>query len=81
MPFEVIGGIEGAAYSATGISQEVITRLTRYRRLDVIAYASTLALAPRQLTPREIGLALGVRYIVQGRLRLGQSRHEARRRT
>ena len=72
MPLGNFSEIVGSEFVATGIALDVIGRLTRYRRLDVIAYASTVALP--HLTPREIGQRLGVRYIVQGGLRLGRTR-------
>ncbi len=53
---------------------DVIGRLTRFRRIDVIAHASTAALAPLQLTPRQIGQRLGVRYVTQGALMIGRRR-------
>lgn len=53
---------------------DVIGRLTRFRRIDVIAHASTAALAPLHLTPRQIGERLGVRYVTQGALMVGRRR-------
>jgi TolB-like protein/Flp pilus assembly protein TadD len=63
-----------ADFVATGLVLDVIGRLTRFRRIDVIAYASTVALGPVGLPPREIGRRLGVRYMTQGALWLGRSR-------
>jgi TolB-like protein len=64
----------GGGVVATGLVLDVIGRLTRFRRLDAIAYASTAALAPLGLTPREIGRRLGVRYVTEGALWFGRSR-------
>ena len=74
MPLECFSEVPGSEFVATGIALDVVGRITRYRRVDVIAYASTLAIAPLRLTPREIGQRLGVRYIVQGGVRLGRTR-------
>lgn len=74
MPLECFSEVPGSEFVATAIGHDVVGRITRYRRVDVIAYASTLALAPSRLTPREIGQRLGVRYIVQGGIRLGRTR-------
>lgn len=66
--------MDEAGFLGAGLVTDVIRRLTRFRRLDVIAYASTAALAPLNLTPRQIGERLGVRYITQGVLWLGRGR-------
>lgn len=74
MPLAVLTDEGGGTGVATGIVVDVINHLTRFRRLDAIAYASTAALGPMKLTPEEIGRRLGVRYVTQGMLRLGRNR-------
>ena len=51
----------------------MIGLLTRFRRLDVIAYNSTCAI-PQGLPARELGSRLGARYVTQGVLWLTPSR-------
>lgn len=61
-------------FIANGIVLDVIGRLTRFRRLDVIAHASTTAVHALGLNPREIGRRLGVRYVTQGSFWLNDRR-------
>ncbi len=61
-------------FIANGIVLDVIGRLTRFRRLDVIAHASTTAVHALGLNPREIGRRLGVRYVTQGSFWLSDRR-------
>ena len=52
---------------------DLIGYLTRFRRLDVIAYTSAAA-APPGLPPRQLGARLDARYVLQGVLWLSRSR-------
>ena len=74
MPLTVFAEGGEGGFVAAGLIIDVIGRLTRFRRLDVIAHASTSALAALGLTPREIGRRLGVRYLTQGALWLARAR-------
>jgi TolB-like protein/DNA-binding SARP family transcriptional activator len=78
MPLTILAEGPDGSFVATGLVLDVVGRLTRFRRLDVIAYASTLALASLGLSPREIGHRLGVRYVTQGALWLDRSRMRLR---
>ena len=51
---------------AAGIATEIIDELARNRDLRVIARDSSFALSGRDLSPREIGERLHVRYLVDG---------------
>lgn len=61
-------------FVANGVVLDVIGRLTRFRRLDVIAHSSTSAVHALGLTPREVGRRLGVRYVTQGAFWLNDTR-------
>jgi adenylate cyclase len=74
MPLAVLAEGPDGSFVATGLVLDVVGRLTRFRRLDVIAYASALALSTVGLSPREIGHRLGVRYVTQGALWLDRAR-------
>jgi TolB-like protein/DNA-binding SARP family transcriptional activator len=74
MPLVVLAEGPAGSMVATGLCVDIIGRLTRYRRIDVIAYTSTLSVASLGLSPREIGRRLGVRYVTQGALWLDRSR-------
>jgi TolB-like protein len=74
MPLGLLADSGDGSFVAAGLVLDVIGRLTRFRRLDAIAHASSAALAGLGLTPREIGRRLGVRYITEGALWFGRSR-------
>lgn len=75
MPLQAIADpASPATMLGAGLVQDIISRLSRYRRLDVIAYQSTQALQSLGLAPRDIGRRLGVRYLTQGTLWLHGSR-------
>jgi TolB-like protein len=59
---------------ADGIVCDIIGRLTRFRRLDVIARASTFTLHGANDTPREIGQRLLADYLVHGDIGLNRGR-------
>jgi TolB-like protein/Tfp pilus assembly protein PilF len=56
-------------YLAEGLAEDLIDRLSRLRWIPIIASAASFAHSTETATLHEIGQALGVRYIVEGRLR------------
>ena len=52
-----------------GISEDIITALSKFRSLFVIARNSSFSFKGQQLEIREIGKRLGVRYVVEGSVR------------
>ena len=67
LPFANLGGDEATGRLADGITEDIITDLSRYRELDVIAQNSTAVYKGKPADVREIGRALNVRYVL-GRL-------------
>ncbi len=61
--------VETDAYFADGLSEDLITNLSRFRDLRVIAGASTFQFKDRSLNLKEIRVQLGAGYIVQGSIR------------
>jgi TolB-like protein/Tfp pilus assembly protein PilF len=53
-------------YFSYGLTEDVIRLLARNRWLDVLSRHSAVAFQGKDTDPREIGAALGVRYLVQG---------------
>ncbi|PWK73863.1 tetratricopeptide repeat protein [Aminobacter sp. AP02] len=49
-----------------GVTGDIISNLTRFHDLHVIAQRSSLVFHGMNLSPREIGARLGVRYLVDG---------------
>jgi TolB-like protein len=73
MPLTLRSDLPDGPLIAAGLAIDVIGLLTRFRRLDVIAYNSTCAI-PQGLPARELGSRLGARYVTQGVLWLTPSR-------
>lgn len=78
LPFSAVGAADGSADRAQtvadGFVQDVITQLGRTRRLFVISRGTVFALRHQAMDPREIGRALGVRYVLSGSLQYDRRR-------
>jgi adenylate cyclase len=66
LPFVNMSGEERFERLADGITEDIITDLARFPDFMVIARDSTFAYRDRGTDPREIGRALGARYLVDG---------------
>ena len=69
LPFENMGGDPEQSYFADGISEDLITDLSKIGGLFVIARNSTFAYKGKAHDVREIARALGVRYVLEGSVR------------
>jgi TolB-like protein/class 3 adenylate cyclase len=69
LPFDNIGGDPEQAYFADGMTDDLITDLSKVAGLFVIARNSTFAYKGTSRDVREIGKALGVRYVLEGSVR------------
>ena len=69
IPFINLSGDLEQEYFSDGITEDIITALSRHRSLLVIARNSTFALKGQSGEVRQIGLDLGVGYVVQGSVR------------
>jgi adenylate cyclase len=56
-------------YFADGITEDIITELSKFRSLFVIARSSSFAFKEQALGAKEISQSLGVRYVVEGSVR------------
>ena len=74
LAFENMSNDPEQEYFAEGISEDIITELSRFRSLFVIARNSSFAFKGRATEAREIGRKLGVRYIVEGSVRRAGNR-------
>src|SRR5262249_23418716 len=77
LPFINMSGDREQEYFADGISEDIITALSRYRWFFVIARNSTFAYKGRALDVKQIARELGVRYILEGSVRRAASRVRA----
>jgi len=66
LPFENLSRDPDNAYFATGIQDEILTRLAKIAALKVISHNSTQQYAARPGNLREIGRQLGVANILEG---------------
>jgi adenylate cyclase len=66
LPFDNMSGDAEQAYFADGITEDLITDLSKVSGLFVIARNSTFAYKGKSRDIREIGKALGARYVLEG---------------
>jgi TolB-like protein len=69
LPFINLGGDKEQDYLADGISEDIITALTRFRWFFVIARNSSFAYKGKPLDSKQIAQELGVRYLLEGSVR------------
>ena len=74
LPFENLSGSPDEEYFADGITDEITLLLSRNRWLQVISRHSSFAFKGRALDAREVGEALGVRYLIVGSVRRATAR-------
>jgi TolB-like protein len=74
LPFENMSGDPDQEYFADGISEDLITGLSRIRWLFVIARNSSFVYKHRAIDVTEVSRALGVRYVLEGSVRRAGNR-------
>ena len=68
LPFENLSGEERYERLADGITEDIVTDLSRFRDFYVIARNSTIAYKHKPKDVRQIGRELGVHYVLEGSL-------------
>ncbi len=74
LPFQDMSPGASETYFADGVTDDIITGLSRFRELFIIGRNSSFAYRERRLRPEEIAHQLGVRYILDGNLRHSANR-------
>jgi TolB-like protein/regulator of sirC expression with transglutaminase-like and TPR domain len=74
LPFDNLSGDPGQGYFADGITEDIITELSRFASLFVIARNSTFAYKDRAVTVEDVHRDLGVQYVVVGSVRRSADR-------
>jgi len=69
LPFDNMSGDAEQAYFADGVTEDLITDLSKVAGLFVIARNSTFAYKGKAKDIREVARALGVRYVLEGSVR------------
>lgn len=74
LPFQNMSGDPGQEYFADGMAEEIITALSRFRSLVVLARNSSFTYKGRAIDIKRVGRELGVRYVLEGSVRRGGDR-------
>ena len=74
LAFENLSGDPKQEYFADGVSEDIITELTRFSDLFVIARNSSFKYKGKAVDLRQVGRELGVRYVLEGSIRRGGDR-------
>ncbi len=74
LPFDNLSGDPDQEYFADGMTEDIITGLSRFRSLFVIARNSTFAYKGKSSDVREVARDLGVRYVLEGSVRRAGAR-------
>ena len=69
LPFSNMSNDSEQAFFADGISEDIITELSKFRSFFVIARNSSFVFKDEPVPIREVGVRLGVRYVVEGSVR------------
>ena len=74
LPFVNLSSEPDQEYFADGIVEEIITALSRFKALFVIARNSSFTYRDRAADLKQVGRELGVRYILEGSIRKSANR-------
>ena len=69
LPFDNMSGESEQEYFSDGITEEIITALSRFRWFFVVACNSTFAYRGQSVDVRQVSKELGVRYVLEGSVR------------
>ena len=74
LPFTNMSGDPEQEYFADGVVEDIITALSHFNGLFVIARNSTFVYKGRAVDVKQVGKDLGVRYVLEGSVRRGGNR-------
>jgi TolB-like protein/class 3 adenylate cyclase len=74
LPFENISGDPEQEYFVDGLVEDIITALSRFKSLFVIARNSSFSYKGKSPDIRQVGRELGVRYVLEGSVRKASNR-------
>jgi adenylate cyclase len=69
LAFENLSGDPEQEYFADGIAEDIITELSRFRDLVVVARHSSFAFKGKSVPVQQIGRELGIEYVLEGSVR------------
>src|SRR5882672_10126793 len=74
LPFTNMSGDPEQDYFADGMAEDIITALSRFKALFVIARNSSFTYKGRAVDVKQVGRELGVRYVLEGSVRKAANR-------
>lgn len=74
LPFQNMSGDPEQEYFADGMVEDIITALSRFRQLFVIARNSSFVYKGRAVDVKQVSRDLGVRYVLEGSVRKSANR-------
>ncbi len=74
LPFTNMSGDPEQEYFSDGITEDIITELSRFHDLSVIARNSSFTFKGKSVAISEVGSKLGVQYVVEGSVRKAGNR-------
>ena len=69
LPFKNLSGDAAQEYFSDGITDDIITELSRFHALFVIAGSTSFTYRGRAVDAKQVGRELGVRYVIEGSVR------------
>ena len=69
LPFQNMSGGSDQDYFSDGVTEDIITELSRFSQLFVIARNSSFQYKDKPIDLRQVGRELGVRYVLEGSIR------------
>jgi non-specific serine/threonine protein kinase len=72
--FENLSGAKEDEYLRDGITEDVITELSKIRGLNIFSRPTVLAFRDQSVTPQQVGQKLGAAYVLTGTLRRSGAR-------
>jgi TolB-like protein/lipopolysaccharide biosynthesis regulator YciM len=74
LPFKNTSGSADLDYFSDGVTEDIITNLSKFHNLFVISRGSSFTYKDKTLSAKQIGSELGVRYIADGSVRTAGNR-------
>jgi adenylate cyclase len=74
LPFQNMSGDAEQEYFADGMAEDIITELSRFKSLFVIARNSSFTYKGKAVDIKQVGRELGVRYVLEGSVRKAGNR-------
>jgi TolB-like protein len=74
LPFQNMSGDPEQEYFADGMAEDIITALSRFKQLFVIARNSSFTYKGKAIDIKQVGRELGVRYVLEGSVRKAGAR-------